>query len=67
MLNSMIYEVEFPGFQVKDYVVNAISEKIFLPVYEEGYSVTPVGSIIYYNIYDSDLYKANNYVVTRRG
>ena len=36
MLNSMIYEVEFPDVQVEDYAVNVIAENILSQVYDEG-------------------------------
>ena len=42
MVNSMIYEVEFPDSQVKDYAENFIANNILSQVDYKGYSVTLV-------------------------
>ena len=46
ILNSMIYEVEFPDSQVKDYVENVIPDIMISKVDYEGYSVTLINSIV---------------------
>ena len=66
MLNSIMYEVEFPGGQVKDYASNDIAKNMLSQVDDEGYSVTLVDSILYYKRDDSAVYKVIEYVVTRR-
>ena len=64
---SIIYEVQFPDFQVKYYVENSITENILSQVDDEGCSVTIVDSIVDYKRYYLAVDKAKNYGVTRRG
>ena len=40
MLNFIIYEVDFPDSQLKDYLENVIANNMLSQVYDEGYSVT---------------------------
>ena len=40
MLNSMIYEIEFPDGQVKEYAANVIAENMLTQVDSEGYYAT---------------------------
>ena len=40
MMKSMIYEVDFPDGQVKDYAVNVIAENMLSQVDEKGYIIT---------------------------
>ena len=40
MMNSMIYGVDFPDGQVKDYAVNFIAENMLSQVDEKGYIIT---------------------------
>ena len=48
ILNSIIYEVEFPDGQVKDYAANVIAENILSQVDDEGFSNTLLASILDY-------------------
>jgi hypothetical protein len=48
MLNSIIYEVEFPDGQVKEYTVNVIVENMLTQVDSDGYSTTILKAIIDY-------------------
>ena len=67
MLNSMIYEVEFPDNQVNYYEANTIAENMISKVDDKGYSVTLVYSSVDYNRDDSGVDKADNFIVIRRG
>ena len=45
-LNSMIYEVEFPDGQVKEYAANVIAENMLTQVDAEGYLTMMLKNII---------------------
>jgi hypothetical protein len=64
----MIYEVEFPDGQIKEYAANIIAENMLTQVDSEGYSITMMDGIIDYKR-DEKVAVANSekYVVTRRG
>jgi hypothetical protein len=67
-LNSMIYEVEFPDGQCKEYAANIIAENMLTQVDSDGYSITMMEGIVDYkrdNAVAVD--KSDMYVVTRRG
>jgi hypothetical protein len=42
-LNSMIYEVEFPDGQIKEYAANIIAENMLTQVDSDGHSTTMMG------------------------
>jgi len=66
--NSIVYEVEFPDGQVKEYAANVIAENILARVDQEGYSITMMEGIIDYEKDEAvAVSKADRYVVTRRG
>ena len=65
MLKSIIYEVELPDGWVNYYAQNAIAENMLSQVYDEGYIVTLIDSVLYYKIDYSAIYKSYKYVVTR--
>ena len=44
--NSVIYDVEFPDGQVKEYSANVIAENMLSQVDSEGYSLTLMHAII---------------------
>ena len=67
IMNSMIYEVELPESQVKDYAENVIARNMLSQVYDKGYSATLVDSIVYYKRDNSAVENSDKYVVTRRG
>jgi hypothetical protein len=68
-LNTMIYEVESPNGDAKEYAANIIAENMLTQVDSDGYSLTMMKGIIDYKRDDavvipkSDMY----YVVTSRG
>eukprot|EP00957_Ditylum_brightwellii_P136491 10409346-Ditylum_brightwellii.AAC.1 len=46
MLNSTIYEVEFPDGEVKDYAANVIAENMLTQVDYKGFTATMMEGII---------------------
>ena len=67
-LNSIVYEVEFPDGQVKEYSANVIAENMLSQVDSDGYSMTLMEAIIDYRKDDSvAVSKADKYVYTKSG
>jgi hypothetical protein len=67
MLNSMIYEIEFPDGQVKEYAANVITENTLTQVDADGYSITMMDAIIDYRKDDSiAVPKSDKHLVTKR-
>jgi hypothetical protein len=67
-LNSMIYELEFPDGQVKEYAENMIAENMLTQVDEDGFSLTMMSAIIdYQKDEDVAISKTDKHVVTHRG
>lgn len=68
MLNSMIYEIEFPDGQIKEYAANVIAENMLTQVENEGYSITMMEGIIdFRKDYSIAVPKNEKYIVTKRG
>ena len=67
MLKSMIYELELPDCQLKDYAENVVAKNMLSQVDDEGYSVTLANSILDYKRYYSEVYKDYKYCFARRG
>ena len=53
IMNSMIYEVEFPDRQGKEYSTNIIAENILSQVDSDGYSMQLMQVIVDYKCDDS--------------
>jgi hypothetical protein len=67
-LNSVVYEVEFPDGQVKEYAANVIAENMLTQVDLEGYSITMMEGIVDYKKDEATAVpKSEKYLVTRRG
>ena len=67
-LNTIIYEVEFPDGQVKDYAANVIAENMLTQVDYNGFTLTMMDGIIDCERDDAVVIpKSDAYVVTRRG
>jgi hypothetical protein len=67
-LNTMIYEVEFPNGDVKEYAANIIAENMLTQVNLDGYSLTMMKGIIDYKRDDAvAIPKSDMYVVTSLG
>ena len=67
-LNSVIYEVEFPDGQVKEYAANIIAENMLTQVDSDGFSTSLMEGIVDYKKDEATAVpKSDQYVVTRRG
>ena len=68
MLNSIIYEVEFPDRQVKEYSANMIAKNMLTQVDSDGFTMTMMAGIIdYKKDHATAVPKNDMYVVTSRG
>jgi hypothetical protein len=68
MLNSVIYDIEFPDGQTKEYAANTIAENMLTQVDCDGYSTTLMQGIIDFKKDESTaISKADKWVVTARG
>ena len=67
MLNSIIYDVEFPDGQVREYSMNIITENMLTQVDLDGYSLTLMEGIIDYHKVESAVLIADKYLVTKSG
>jgi hypothetical protein len=68
MLNSIVYEVEFPDGQVKEYAANVIAENMLTQVDSDGYSTTILKAIIDYRKDEAvAVPKADRHVYTSSG
>lgn len=66
--NSIVYEVEFPDGQVKEYAANLIAENMLSQVDHEGYSTTLMAGIVDYQKDESTaVSKDDKWVITKRG
>jgi hypothetical protein len=68
MLNSVIYDIEFPDGQTKEYAANTIAENMLTQVDCDGYSTTLMQGIIDFKKDEATaISKADKWVVTARG
>ncbi len=68
MLNSMLYEVEFPDGQVKEYSANIIAENMLTQVDSDGFTMTLMDGVIDYRRDESTaVSRSDAYIVTKRG
>jgi hypothetical protein len=68
MLNSIVYEAEFPDGEIKEYSANVIAENMLTQVDSEGFSLTMIEGIVDYRKDEATaVSKADMYVVTQRG
>jgi hypothetical protein len=67
-INTMIYEVEFPDGQLREYAANIIAENMLTQVDSDGYSITMMEGIIDSKKDDAVAFQKNEmHVVTRCG
>ena len=64
MLNSFLYDVEFPDGQVKEYLANVLAENMLTRVDRDGFSVTLLEAIIDYKKDESAINIADKYIIT---
>jgi hypothetical protein len=68
ILNTMVYEVEFPDGQVQEYSANLIAENMLSQVDDEGFSITMLEAIIDHQKDEANAVSTPDaYVVTRTG
>jgi len=68
ILNSIIYEVELPDGQIKEYAANVIAENMLSQVDSEGNSTTLIQAIVDYKKDEATAVpKSDKWVITRRG
>ena len=68
ILNTVVYEVEFPDGYIKEYSANVIAENMLNQVDAEGFSTTMMEGIIDYKKDEaSAVSKTDAFIVTRRG
>jgi hypothetical protein len=63
----MVYEVDFPDGQVKEYAANVIAEDMLTQVDAEGYALTFLKAIIDHKRDKSAASKEDQCVFTRQG
>ena len=67
ILNSIVYDVEFPDGEFKEYSANVIAENMLSQVDDEGFTLTMLDSILDYKKDDSAVEKDAQYATTKRG
>jgi len=67
LLNSIIYNVEFPDGAVKQYAANTIPDNMYSQVDSDGYSQTILDGIIDYSKDGQAVTMEDKYVTTRTG
>ena len=65
--NSLIYEVEFPDGQVKEYAANIIAENLLSQVDLDGFSKTIFDNIVDYQKSESATNKSDKYIYMKNG
>ena len=66
MLNSFLYNVEFPDGQVKEYPANVLADNMITRVDWDGFSVALLEAIIDYKKNDSAIDMADKYMITSK-
>ena len=67
LLNSIVYDVEFPDGAVKQYAANIIAENMYSQVDSEGHQYNLLEAILDYGTDGNAVRKGNEHVVTKRG
>jgi hypothetical protein len=68
MLNSIVYDMEFPDGTVREYSANLIAENMLTQVDSDGYSLTLMEGIVDYRRDEAGVVsKDDGYVITKRG
>eukprot|EP00957_Ditylum_brightwellii_P129711 9894790-Ditylum_brightwellii.AAC.1 len=66
-LNSIVYKVELPNGQVKDYAAKVIAENMIMQVDSEGFCTTMLNSIVDWSKVQTAFDKSDKYIVTQCG
>ena len=67
MLNTLIYEVEYPDGSIRDYGANVIAENIYSQVDEHGYRQQTLDCIMEHSKDNKAVSKSDKYVTTKSG
>ena len=67
MLNSILYDVEFPDGAIQQYAANTIAQNLYSSVDEDGYSTSQVDTILDHAKDSTAVAKQDKYVVTKSG
>jgi hypothetical protein len=67
MLNTMLYDVEFPDGSVKEYAANIIAENMFSQVDPDGYSHNLLEAILDFKRDGNAIDKSDKYITTKSG
>ena len=66
-LNGMLYDVEFPDGQVKEYTANVIAENLLSQVDDEGFTITRLDAILDHKKSPDALEQQDAYTIDKRG
>ena len=67
MLNTMIYDVEFPDVTIREYVANVIADNIYSQVDSEGFLHSILAGILDFVKYNNAVHKGDQYIITKSG
>lgn len=66
-LNTIVYDVEFPDGEIREYAANTIAENMLAQVDSEGFTLCLLDSIIDYKRNDSAIHRDDMYASTKSG
>jgi hypothetical protein len=67
LLNTMLYDVEFPDGAIREYSANIIAENIYAQVDTEGHSYNILDGIVDYKKESNATSKSDKYIMTKSG
>ena len=67
VLNSLIYDVEFPDKTVREYAANIIAQNMYSSLSENGFSKLMLDCILEHSKDNSTVSKADKYLITKKG
>ena len=67
IFNSIVYDVEFPDVEVKEYAANVIAKNMLSQVDNEGFTLTLLDSIFDFKQNKQAVSKDDQYTTTKRG
>jgi hypothetical protein len=67
MLNTLLYDVQFPDGTIKEYAANVISENMFSQVDAEGHSYALLEAIVDHKRDSTAVDRADKYIYTKSG
>jgi Reverse transcriptase (RNA-dependent DNA polymerase). len=67
LMNTLVYDVEFPDGEVREYSANILAENMYAQVDADGHTHTMLDSIIDYSKNGNAVSKEDGYVITKRG